>query len=258
MLAETIDDVIEQLDVIITQQRSQKNALGFFPALYRQVTVEIKNGIANNLFDNSPRMEKFDVIFANRYLEAFDKFQKGEQPTRAWQVALQTMNENNSILLQYLLLGISTHINLDLGIAAAQVAPGQSLPDLQNDFNKINDILEEVLNPLQDVINQFSPLFGLLDRFGKNKDEIIASFTIQKARAIAWEQAEILAEQTPSQQAKTINIIDRYVVRLNNELAHPQGLIGNIVSLIRLTESKNVPVIIDVLGSIKINQRFDN
>ena len=254
MLAETIDEVIEQLDFIIAQQREQKNALGFFPTLYRQVTFQIKQGIADDFFDNGPRMERFDVIFANRYLEALDTFQKGEQPTHAWQVALQTMSENHSILLQYLLLGISTHINLDLGIAAAQVAPGQALPDLKNDFNKINDILAELLNPAQDVINQFSPLFGLLDRFGGNTDEMIANFSLQKARAIAWEHAEILAEQTPSQQDKIINTIDHYVAGLGNAIAHPHGLIGNVVSLIRLAESKNVPVIIDALGSIRINQ----
>ena len=250
MLVETIDDVIEQLDIIIAQQREQKNALGFFPAVYRQVTVQIKQGIVDDFFDNGPRMERFDVIFANRYLEAFDKFQKGEKPSRSWQVALQTMSENHSLLLQYLLLGINAHINLDLGIAAAQVAPGQALPALQNDFNKINDILAELLNPAQDVINQFSPLFGLLDRFGGNKDEMIVNFSLQKARDIAWEHAEILAELTPSQQDKIINTIDRYVSRLGNAIAHPQGLVGNLVSLIRLTESKNIPAIIDALGDI--------
>ncbi|ELS03761.1 hypothetical protein Xen7305DRAFT_00034850 [Xenococcus sp. PCC 7305] len=249
----TIDEVIEQLDIIIRQQRSQKSPLGFFPAVYRQVTIQIKQGIANDLFDDGPRMERFDVIFANRYLEAFELFQKGEKPTRAWQVAFSTMGKTRSLLVQYLLLGINTHVNLDLGIAAAQVAPGSALPALRDDFDKINDILAELLNPVQDVINQFSPLFGLLDRFAGNTDEMITNFSLQKARDFAWENAEILAEQTPAQQDKIINLIDLYVSCLGNSLARPQGFIGNLVSLIRLTESNNLPAILDALGNIQIN-----
>ena len=86
MSAKTIDEVIEQLDAIIEDTRREGSRLGFFAALYRRVTVEVRKGIAAGRFENGPRMERFDVTFANRYLEALDRFYQGQQPSRCWMV----------------------------------------------------------------------------------------------------------------------------------------------------------------------------
>ena len=49
MQAQTIDDVIKQLDDIILWAKANKNRLGYFAALYRRVTVRVKQpgGIAS-------------------------------------------------------------------------------------------------------------------------------------------------------------------------------------------------------------------
>ena len=73
MQAETIDEVLQRLDEIIDQAIDQKSRLGYFPALYRKVTRRIKEGIQNDEFESSERMERLDIIFANRYLDAFDR-----------------------------------------------------------------------------------------------------------------------------------------------------------------------------------------
>ena len=62
MTAKTIDEVVEQLDAIIDDARHERSRLGFFAALYRRVTVEVRDGIAAGRFEDGPRMERFDVI----------------------------------------------------------------------------------------------------------------------------------------------------------------------------------------------------
>lgn len=66
-----IDDVIRELDGIVHDCRRERNRLGFFAALYRTVTAEVKKGIEAGRFDDAKRMEHLDVIFANRYLDAY-------------------------------------------------------------------------------------------------------------------------------------------------------------------------------------------
>ena len=44
--------------------------MGYFATLYRKVTIQVKKGIADNFFDDGPRMERLDVILANRYTQA--------------------------------------------------------------------------------------------------------------------------------------------------------------------------------------------
>ncbi|MBK6326441.1 MAG: hypothetical protein IPF56_10965 [Chloroflexi bacterium] len=44
MTGETIDDVIHDLTAIIDECREMDSRLGYFPAMYRKVTAQIKEG----------------------------------------------------------------------------------------------------------------------------------------------------------------------------------------------------------------------
>jgi hypothetical protein len=48
----TIDDVVVALDDIIARARDENSRLGYFPALYRRVTVEVGNGIERGAFED--------------------------------------------------------------------------------------------------------------------------------------------------------------------------------------------------------------
>ena len=146
MQAHTIDEVIELLDEIVEETKRANNPAGYFAALYRKVTIRVKEGISNNEFEDGSRMEKLDVIFANRYLVAYHTFYKQEIPTASWQVALRKANKFWPIVLQHLLWGMNAHINLDLGIAAAETASGASINDLKQDFDQINELLADDKN----------------------------------------------------------------------------------------------------------------
>lgn len=67
--AATIDEVIQLLQEIIQQSITEKSTKGYFAVLYLKVTQKVKEGIQNGTFENGPRMEKLDVIFANRYIK---------------------------------------------------------------------------------------------------------------------------------------------------------------------------------------------
>jgi glucose/arabinose dehydrogenase len=146
MPASTIEEVITQLDEIIARSRREKSRVGFFAALYRQVTMNVKEGIASDRFEDGARMERLDVIFANRYLEALQHFRAGTPTGKCWQAAFQAAPSWRLLILQHLLLGINAHINLDLGAAAAQTCPGENLPALKRDFEEINAILSDLLD----------------------------------------------------------------------------------------------------------------
>ena len=64
MPAETIDQVIRQLDDIIDWSIRNDSRLGYFAALYRKVTLQVKSGITDGFFEDAERMERLDVIFA--------------------------------------------------------------------------------------------------------------------------------------------------------------------------------------------------
>ena len=250
MQANNIQDVIRLLDGIIADAKARNSRMGFFAALYRQVTLEVQRGITRGFFDNGPRMERLDTCFANRYLAALTAWQSGGTPTRSWKVAFTAMEDPQQIILQDLLVGMNAHINLDLGIAAAQICPGDRIEDLKDDFFKINQVLAALIQPIETVIGRFSPMIGLLEKIGKKDAAEVLGFSMDVARQDAWNHAVILAHLPLALQEITIDALDGKVSFLGKIIANPVGVVGKAVELIRMTESDDVPAIIDALNSV--------
>lgn len=250
MLANDIDGVLRILDGIIADCRAKSDPLGYFPALYRQVTRKVKAGIAEGFFADGPRMDRFDALFANRYFMAWQAFTAGRQPSKSWQVAFGATRSGELIILQDLLVGINAHINLDLGVAAGEAFQGPALEGFHGDFNKINVILGSLTPAVEQVIGRFSPLMGILDRLGGQDEAEVLGFSMDAARDDAWLHATILSLEPPGVQPFTIQSIDRKTAFLGRLIANPAGLVARAVSLIRETESRDVPAVIDALDGI--------
>jgi hypothetical protein len=248
--ATTIDQVLQELDVIIAGAITGSSRLGFFAALYRQVTLRVKQGIAAGMFDDGPRMAQLDVVFANRYLSALAAWQASGCPSQCWLLAFQDAARDDLIILQHLLLGINAHINLDLGVAAATVCPGPALPGLHADFDRINAILGALTDQVKQVLARFSPMIHLLDELGGRVEDELVNFSMTIARDDAWRHAELLASQTPAQQAGSIAVIDDKTTFLGRLVADPGRALTLVLDAVHLAESTDIPAIITALDSI--------
>lgn len=180
----TIDEVLAQLDAIIDVSRHRGTTDGYFAALYRRVTAEVKTRIEKGAFEDGARMARFDIVFASRYVDAWLQNERGEKPTASWGMAFASSRSYWPVVMQHLLLGMNAHINLDLGIVAAEVAPGSAILGLKNDFDTINRVLSELVDDVQDRMGQVWPGVRLLDRAGGGFDEQLVNFSIGRARAL--------------------------------------------------------------------------
>jgi Family of unknown function (DUF5995) len=251
MAVETIDDVIHALDAIIDQAWTEKSRLGYFAALYRRVTQAVKDGIAKGQFDNGPLMERLDVNFAGRYLQAFEQFRSGGLPTLSWQVAFRAASWWRPLVVQHLLAGINAHINLDLGVAAAVTAPGDKLPGLQADFNQINGVLAGLVSTVEKEMAEVSPLIGLLEKLSLKTDTVIINFSLDKARQFAWDHAVELAPLSGEPMQAAIRRFDAEAAALGQLVVSPPWLIKLELLPIRIFESSNVRRVLDVLAGGK-------
>lgn len=246
--AKTIDEVIERLDEIIEQSRSKESRLGYFATLYRNVTIEVKRGIAQGRFENGPRMEQLDVTFANRYLTALECYQRGEQASKCWITAFKAATEWPPIVLQHLLLGMNAHINLDLGTAAAIVCPGDQLPSLKHDFDEINNILEAMIGGVRLQMSKISRWMKLLDLIGARTQKAIINWSIDKARDAAWRVAERLAPLNPEQMEVELKRLDDEIDLLAALIRYPGLLIGAANFIVRLGEPRSISKILNILA----------
>ncbi|MEK7730177.1 MAG: DUF5995 family protein [candidate division KSB1 bacterium] len=247
MPAQTLDEVLAALDAIIADALAQQSRLGFFAVLYREVTAQVKAGIAANRFEDGARMERLDVLFANRYFAAYENFQKSLPASACWETAFRAAETWRPLILQHLLLGINAHINLDLGIAAAQTAPGAALPGLKRDFNEINKILASLLDEVQAKLGKLSPWLRGLDYVGGRLDEVLFKFSLKIARREAWKVAERFAALSPAEQPHEIVVLDGRIAKLAQKILSPGWLISSVAFLIRWREQDDVASIIHVL-----------
>ncbi|SFB58971.1 DUF5995 family protein [Algoriphagus aquimarinus] len=244
----TIDEVLVRMDQIVDLCKSEQSRMGYFAILYRQVTRRIRDGILVREFEDNERMEKLDVLFAGRFIQAYDLWKSGQKPTNSWLLAFEASMTSKHLVLQHLFLGINAHINLDLGISAADTMGAEPIAGIQNDFNKINAVLAELVDGVKVNIGKVSPIFGWLIPLAKGRDEMLLNFSIQLARDGAWKYA---GEYYGCEDRST-SILERdaNIAKLANKLINPGKFLLLMLKMVGFVEWKSVSRTMDQLDTV--------
>ena len=216
----TINDVLNELDKIISDSVREKNYLAIFAWVYKRTTEQIKAEVDKGSFENGQRMQQFDIVFANLYLDAYHDYKDNKPISLSWKIAFDAAREKHT-LIQHLMMGMNAHINLDLAVAACTIMDGKPIAGLENDFNKVNDVLAGLLDEMQLKMGKVSKLMFLLDWAGKRSDEAIINFSMEKARTQSWLSANELWKLNGAGRQSRIKELDRNVESISRFLLHP-------------------------------------
>ena len=240
MSVDTIADVVSALDGIVQQCERTQDRAGYFAALYKRMTAAVAQGITKGSFEDGPRMEKLDLIFAGRYLDAYHAYAHRLPCTASWQYAFDNCRDGSLTVIQQLITGINTHINLDLAIAASQVAPGTGIHALEGDFNKINDVISGLIDDVQECLSEVWLPVRALARIANHRHEPVLNFSIGFARKTAWANAVVLAGMDPAEQQQHILRMDGMVRKIGQKIHSPGMLTELLLKTIRTTEYNDV------------------
>lgn len=249
----TIQEVIYSLQQITRQCRQSSNRAGLFAALYLRMTQAVAQGISQNFFEDGNRMEQLDIVFAKRYLDAFESYSATGTCQPAWKITFDACKSNDLIVFQHLLLGINTHINLDLCIAAATVAPGEKIISLGTDFNRINQLIASLADDIQECLSQLWWPMRMLTSIANGKQNDVLNFSIDKARNASWANANLLAHLPAQQYEVYITQIDSITGTIAQGIIHPGWMKKVLLNTIRKMESKNITDTITLLEETVVN-----
>ena len=235
------EDLAKHLSQIVAEERQKGGAAGYFAALYLRMTRAVIAGIEAGRFEDGPRMERLIMVFGARYLEAYQRYNSGVAAGKAWQAAFEAHQQNRVSIIQHLLLGINAHINLDLGIAAGEIAPGPAIETLRKDFDTINAVIAGLVDDIQDRLGSMSFPMRLLDRLAGTADESVANFSIHAARAASWQAARACAHAQPgAERAALISGLDAAAYQLAQGIVNPGWLANLILVPVRWFEPADV------------------
>ena len=248
MSARNIDEVIDGLDAIIASSIASSDRIGYFAALYRRVTVEVRKGIRSGAFLDGDRMNRLDTRFANRYLDAVEAYRAGRPVSDSWKISLDACKDREPTILQHLYSGLSAHLLLDLPVATAETCPGPRISDIRGDFDHISQIVGGLMHEVDAVIGQVSPWIGLLDRMAGIEYASVNKIGISVARDLAWRSAVELAPLDDNGRALVTARLDGRAGLIAKNITKPWGGLHLVARLIRTRESDDVPRITKALG----------
>ena len=253
MQLNNIAEVITAINAIVQECEATQNRAGYFAALYKRMTIAVSEGIVNGAFEDGARMEKLDMCFAERYLSAWQCYRQHQPCSASWQCAFNAINDNHLTVIQHLILGINTHINLDLAMAAAQVCPGNSIQSLEKDFNSINNIIGSLVDDIQRCLEQVWLPMRVLDHLANRQEQGILNFSIGIARKTAWSNAVFLAQMNKAEQENYIHQMDTMVKALAQRIESPGPVASLMIKAIRAAEYDDVARTIRLIDTTVVN-----
>jgi hypothetical protein len=253
----TINGVIGELEQIISYCKKNRSRQAYFAALYKAMTCSVQQAIDGGYFSDSARMEKLDVLFAGRYIEAWHCNQKNQPCSASWKTAFDACEHSNLVVLQHLILGINTHINLDLAIAAATTSPGEAILDLESDFIKINTLIASLTDVVQARLEEIWWPMRFLKRVVNGQEKAVINFSITSARKTSWANAVALATITGDAATNYISGMDNVVNTIAQKIIDPGILTKLALTPVRWFEYRDINKITDLLNQpIPVNKKI--
>jgi hypothetical protein len=194
-----IHALIERMTELLEPMEAANDPKRIFHATYLRTTVAVAAEIRRpGGFADPQWTERWDVAFADLYLEALEQLQAGEQTSQPWAIAFGA--RPGLPVLNRLLLGMNAHINYDLPQALLAVITDEEFDDREligrreADHKAIDDILASRVSAEGDeMVASYGP-GSLLDRLLKPFNQSGTRRFLREARQKVWANAISLSQ----------------------------------------------------------------
>src|SRR5580658_2109147 len=169
----------------------------YFHATYQRTTAAVAAELERGGFIDPDWVERWDVVFADLYLDALAKALAGRRPPRPWDIAFSAPASLPA--LRHVLLGMNAHINYDLPQALVAVITDEQFDDQalltrrQADHRAIDTVLAGRVAAEDDELTAVSGPGTLLDRLLRPFNRLGTQRFLREAREKVWGNAIALS-----------------------------------------------------------------
>jgi Family of unknown function (DUF5995) len=166
-----------------------------FNELYLAVTRAVGREAAAGEFEDATFLTRLDVVFADLYFAAVDADEAGRRAGHAWRPLFDARRRPKVAPLQFALAGMNAHINHDLPVALVAtmlelgLEPRRDTPH-HRDFCRVDAILARVETSVKEHFQD--ELLDVADEALGRVDDVVAMWSVERARDAAWTNAEAL------------------------------------------------------------------
>jgi hypothetical protein len=175
------------------------DGLACFNRMYLAVTEAVGAGVDEGFYADPEFMTTLDVTFANLYFAAADAASDPATAPLAWRPLIERRDAPGIEPIQFALAGMNAHINHDLPQAVATTCTDLgTAPDAGThlaDFQKVDQLLDASEQSIRQSFETNPEL--AVDRHLQAVDDLVASWSINSARDLAWQNALVLSALRP-------------------------------------------------------------
>ena len=124
-----IEELIGRMAALLESLQATGDQRRYFHATYQRTTIAVAEELQRGGFTDTGWVERWDVAFADLYLDALQAALAGRRPTRPWDIAFSA--PAGLPPLRHVLLGMNAHINYDLPQALLAVITDEQFDDAE-------------------------------------------------------------------------------------------------------------------------------
>jgi hypothetical protein len=230
----TIDDVLARMEKLETELGAD-DGVRWFNRLYLEVTRRVAAYDRGGKQEAPGFLERLDVAFADLYFTALDRAGGAAQlpggfPFHAWKPLFEARHRRDVAPIQFALAGMNAHINHDLALGICAVCiergvePKVGSPE-HTDYQAVNPLIADAEESVKGWL--LTGALAELDRAFQPADDVIAVWSVERARAAAWTRAQVLwhLRNRPELRDDYAEINDRAVGFAGSALLVPVGVL---------------------------------
>jgi hypothetical protein len=193
-----IEELIGRMAALLEPLQATGDPRRYFHATYQRTTIAVAEELKRGGFGDPEWVERWDVAFADLYLDALQASLAGNEPTRPWTVAFGAPADLPA--LRHVLLGMNAHINFDLPQALVVVITDEQFDDpallarREADHKAIDTVLASRVAAEDDELTQISGPGTLMDRLLRPFNRLGTQRFLREAREKVWANAIALSQ----------------------------------------------------------------
>jgi Family of unknown function (DUF5995) len=200
----------------------------FFLATYLRTTRAVAEELDRGGFLDPAWVERWDVAFADLYLDAVEDAQAGRRPPEPWAVAFG--DRDGLPPLRHVLLGMNAHINYDLAqsllavISEAEFDDPELLARRHADHEHIDQVLVARVGAEDTELEALSDPRSRTDRLLQPLNRLATKRFLRESRAKVWANTRLLdtaRRAGPAVYAARLAVLERLAATRVADLMAP-------------------------------------
>ena len=214
-----IEDLISHMETLLGPMELEGDPKRYFLGTYLRTTRAVADELASGNFLDPAWVERWDVFFADLYLNALKAWNTDGTPAEPWRVAFAA--DSDLPVLRHVLLGMNAHINYDLPLSLLGVIDNAEFDDLEvlanrsRDHTHIDTVLLGRVGAEDEAITAAHGGKNLYERLKAPLERRATGHLLREARAKVWANTRLMAAARAQGDAAGLEQLRAELARLS-------------------------------------------